>query len=71
MHEYFQMARTANIYAHEYPATVKYHMLPIHLRGEISTKINCFFTIGIYGNLQISHRKTTKHTQILEIFAVM
>ena len=43
MHDYFQMAPAVNIYAHEYPTTLKYHMLPTHLWGEISTEKNCFF----------------------------
>ncbi len=38
MQKYFQMAPTVNIYTHEYPITSKYHMLPTHLRGEISTQ---------------------------------
>ena len=62
------MALAVNNYAHEYPTTSKYHMLPTYLRGEISTKKICVFTIGLYGNLQISHGKTTKHAQIFEIY---
>ena len=46
-------------------------MLPTHLRGEISTKKICLFTIGLYGNLQISHGKTTKNAQIFEFLALM
>ncbi len=71
MHEYLQMAATVNIYAHEYPTTSKHHMIPIHLRGEISTKKICLFTIGLCGNLQISHRMTNKHARIFEIVTVM
>ncbi len=55
MQKYFQMAPVVNIYTHEYPTTSKYHMLPTHLRGEISTHKIGFFTIGLHGNLQISH----------------
>ncbi len=65
------MALAVNIYAHKYPTTSKYHMLPIHGRGEISTKKIFFFNIGLYRNSQISHGKATKHAQILEILAVM
>ncbi len=71
MQKYFQMAPAVNIYTHEYPTTSKYHMLPTHLRGEIPTQKICFFTIGLHGNLQISHWKTTKHASIFEILAVM
>ena len=35
MHEYFHMAPSVNIYAYGYPTTSKYHMLPIHLRGQL------------------------------------
>ena len=34
MHEYFQMTPAVNIYAHEYPTTSKYHMLPNHFNSE-------------------------------------
>ena len=71
MQKYFHMAPAVNIYTHEYPTTSKYHMLPTHLRGEISTQKICFFTIGVHGNLQTSHGKTTKHANILEILAIM
>ncbi len=71
MHEYFQMAPAVNIYAHQYPTTSKYHMLPTHLRDEISTKKICFFIIGLHGNLQIYQKKTTKHARMFEIFAIM
>ena len=71
MQKILQIASAVNNYAHEYPTISKYHMLPIHLRGEISTKKICFFTIGLYGNLQISHMKTTKHARIFEILAVL
>ncbi len=72
MQKYFQIAPTVNIYTQEYPSTSKYHiMLPTHLRGEISTQKICFFTIGLHGNLQISHGKTTKHASIFEILADM
>ncbi len=36
------MAPADNIYANGYPTTSKYHMLPTHLRDEISTKEICF-----------------------------
>ncbi len=71
MQKNFRMAPAGNIYVHEYPTKSKYHILPTHLRGEISTKNICFFTIGPHGNLQISHWKTTKHAQIFEILAVV
>ena len=65
------MAPTVDISAHEYPSTSKYHMLPTHLKGTVSTKKICFFPIGLYGNLQLSRGKATKHAQIFEILAVM
>ena len=37
INEYFQMVPAVSIYAHEYPTTSKYHMLPTNLGGEIST----------------------------------
>ena len=70
MQKYFQVAPAVNIYTHEYPTTSKY-MLPTHLRGEILTQKICFITIGLHGNLQISHGKTTKHASIFEILADM
>ncbi len=71
MQKYFQMAPAVNIYTHEYSTASKYHMLPTHLRGEISTQKICFITIGLHGNLQISHGKTTKRASIFEILADM
>ena len=71
MQKYFQMAPAVNIYTHEHPTTSKYHMLPTHLRGEISTQKIGFITIGLHGNIQISHGKTTKHANIFEILADM
>ncbi len=71
MHKYFQMAPAVNIYTHEYPSTSKYHMLPTHLRGDISAQKICLITIGLHGNLQISHGKTAKHANIFEILADM
>ncbi len=71
MQKKFQMASAVNIHAHEYSTLSKYHMLPTHLSGEISTKKICFFSIGLYENLQISDGRTTKHAQIFEILAAM
>ncbi len=67
MQKYFQVAPAVNIYTHEYPTTSKYHNLPTHLRGEILTQKICSLTIGLHGNFQISHGKTTKHASIFEI----
>ncbi len=71
MQKYFQMAPAVYIHTHEYPTTSKYRMLPTHLRGEISTLKISFFTIGLRGNLQISHGKSTKNASIFEILADM